>query len=113
MIPTKSSPGPNPKSTAKKKPEIGRRSRRLGPLTRVQIEMEAEKNREIEDLMDLCDVRTKKELFDNAISFLSWGIRAVAKGRTIASVEEDDPSKPPRVVHMPIFDAVVRNTEQD
>lgn len=79
-----------------------------GRPVRIQLEFDAARNTEIERLMELCDVRTKKELFSNALTFLNWGIRNVSSGRKVASI-----SKKGRrnciELEMPILDAAERN----
>jgi hypothetical protein len=71
---------------------------------RFQFELPAQRAKEIEELMKDCGVETKKELFNTALSLLTWAIREVKRGHTIASVDEENSKY--RELRMPIFDAV-------
>lgn len=56
---------------------------------RLQIELNSEKAREIEDLMRQARVRTKKEFVNSALTLLKWAIKERRAGRIIASVDEN------------------------
>ena len=55
---------------------------------RVQIDLAEARVRELEELMKVCGVSTKKELFNNALTLLEWAVREVRKGNSIASVND-------------------------
>ena len=57
---------------------------------RIQIDLAETRVRELEELMRVCDIATKKELFNNALTLLEWAVREVRKGNSIASVNEEE-----------------------
>jgi hypothetical protein len=56
---------------------------------RVQFETSRAKIKAIEALMRQCGVRTKKEFFNNAITFLEWVAEQVKLGRIVVSMNEE------------------------
>lgn len=56
--------------------------------------------------MEQTGLTTKKDLFNNALTLLSWAIEEVANGNTIASVNEEENRY--RVLQMPILTHVAR-----
>lgn len=73
-------------------------------MTRIQFEMSEEKVKELEALMEEGGVRTKKDLFNNALTLLEWSLRERKAGRIIASVDEKE--KRYKEIEMPILSAV-------
>jgi hypothetical protein len=73
---------------------------------RLQIEVTKEQDKHIQSLMEQTGLSTKKDLFNNALTLLSWTIEEVANGNTIASVNEKNQRY--RVLQMPIFTHVVQ-----
>ena len=71
---------------------------------RWQIDVPEERDREIEALMKECDISTKKEFFNNAVTLLKWAVAEKRKGRIIATVEEE--GKKYRELQMPILSAI-------
>ena len=57
-------------------------------LIRVQFEMSVEMDRELKNLMKKAGVRTKKDLFNNALTLLNWAIEERQQGCIIASIDE-------------------------
>jgi len=55
---------------------------------RIQLEMNDERVKEIEKLMDERGIKTKKDLFNNALSLFEWAIMEIKSGKIIASVDE-------------------------
>jgi hypothetical protein len=55
---------------------------------RVQFELPENKIKELETLMEEAGIRTKKDLFNNALSLLEWAIKERREGRIIASIDE-------------------------
>jgi hypothetical protein len=70
---------------------------------RVQFMLSPQKLAEVEDLMRECGVKTKQELFNNALTLLQWAVAQVQSGRSIASVDERE--KRYRELQMPILTA--------
>ena len=57
-------------------------------VVRIQLEIPGEKYSQIEALMQKAGLRTKTEFINNALTLLSWAIREVEQGRSIASVDK-------------------------
>lgn len=57
-------------------------------MPRLQIDVTDKQLRDLEALMDRCDISTKKGLFDNALALLDWAVGERARGRIIASIDE-------------------------
>jgi len=74
---------------------------------RVQFEISEARAEEIISLMETFDIRTKKDLFNNAISFLQWAGKEIQRGRVIASIDEKKESY--NELYMPIFGNVDDN----
>lgn len=71
---------------------------------RLQFEVSKEKNKKIETLMQEVGLKTKKDLFNNAMTLLNWAVKQYKAGRVIASVDEQMESY--RELAMPIFDDI-------
>ena len=70
-------------------------------MTRFQFELTDEKDKELEALMAEVGMRTKKEVFNNALTLLEWAVKERKAGRVIASV--DDQAKMYEEILMPIL----------
>lgn len=68
---------------------------------RIQIDVSPQKLAELEELMRLCGISTKKDLINNALTLLQWAVRQVRNGRTIASIDEKEGRY--RELEMPIL----------
>ena len=71
---------------------------------RLQFEVSEEQNKNLETLMKEVSLRTKKDLFNNAMTLLNWAVKQYKAGRTIVSIDEQMESY--RELAMPIFDNV-------
>jgi hypothetical protein len=60
-----------------------------GPL-RIQVEFARERVQELDALADYCDLATRKELFNNALSLFEWAVNEVKRKNIIASVNEEE-----------------------
>lgn len=76
-------------------------------MTRIQFELSEERLNELESLMEETGVRTKKDLFNNALTLLEWAIAERKAGRIIASVDEKE-NKYKEIV-MPVLSAGSRS----
>jgi len=56
--------------------------------TRVQLDLSSERLKELDDLMAVCGFETRKELFNNALSFFEAVVEEARKGNDIAAVNE-------------------------
>lgn len=54
--------------------------------------------------MEKINLRTRKDLFNNALTLLEWAVKEKSAGRTIASI--DDESKSVKELLMPILEGV-------
>jgi hypothetical protein len=52
---------------------------------RIQYEVSEEKDKRIDQLKDLLEFRTKKELLDNALALLDWCANELEEGRRVYS----------------------------
>ncbi len=57
-------------------------------LKRIQFEFTVNTIQKLNDFMADFNIRTKMELFNNALSLLMWAVKEVRAGRIIASVDE-------------------------
>ena len=55
---------------------------------RLQIDLDEDHMKELEQMMEAGKVRTKKDLFNAAFTLLRWAMKERKAGRTIASVDE-------------------------
>ena len=56
--------------------------------TRIQFELSEDKIRELQKIMDLAGIRTRTDLFNNALAAFQWLIAEKRSGRMIASIDE-------------------------
>jgi hypothetical protein len=57
-------------------------------MVRIQLDMPESQVKKIEAMMENSGIRTKKELFNVALSFLQWAQKEKNSGRIIASLDE-------------------------
>ncbi len=60
----------------------------LKTIQKVQFELSTEKVQEIAQLLQETDLRTKKELFNNALTLFKWAVNQRKAGKIIAAVDE-------------------------
>ena len=73
-------------------------------LTRIQFDLPDTKVADLDRIMAEGGIRTRKELFNNALSLLEWAIKQRKAGRTIAAVDESNDSY--RELSMPILENI-------
>ena len=78
---------------------------------RVQIDFPEERIVELERLMKVCAIPTKKELLNNALSLFSWAVKEVGQQRKIASL--DEASQQYRELQMPALQAAASYHEPE
>ncbi len=71
-------------------------------MVRIQFELSEEQTAALEALMKEVNIRTKKDFFNNALTFFEWAIKEKRAGRRIASVDEHD--KKLREIVMPALE---------
>jgi len=74
---------------------------RDGTLVRIQFEITRKKFAEIERVMRDCEIETRRDYFNNAITLLKWAVDESKKGHTIATVDEKNGKF--RELQMPIL----------
>ncbi|MDJ0920576.1 MAG: hypothetical protein QNI84_05570 [Henriciella sp.] len=57
---------------------------------RLQLELSDTYTQMIERLIPLCDLRTKKDVVENALTLLGWAAAEASKGRSIASIDDSE-----------------------
>jgi hypothetical protein len=76
-------------------------------MSRFNIEFTDEHVKLVGELMEKTGLRTQKDLFENAVALFSWAVKEVARGRMIASVDEEN--KAYAELHMPALMRVTSN----
>lgn len=76
----------------------------MSNLIRVQFEMSEAMGLKLSRLMDVFNIRKKKDLFNNAMSLLEWAARELEAGRRIGSIDVENESY--KELQMPIFSEV-------
>lgn len=70
-------------------------------MVRIQLDLPADKVRELEELMAEIEIKTKKDLFNTALTLLAWIVEERKEGRKIASIDEEKDTY--RELVMPFF----------
>ena len=70
-------------------------------VVRIQFEMTREKAADLNRLMRLTATRSRRELFDNALTFFDWGVAESMRGHLVAAIDEENGLYQP--VLMPAF----------
>jgi hypothetical protein len=71
-------------------------------IVRIQLDLPQRQVKELESLIELTGVATRKDFINGALSLLVWAIREKQKGRIIASVDESTDRY--KEVTMPMLD---------
>jgi hypothetical protein len=79
-------------------------------VVRFQVEMSRAQMDELEALMHVVEVTTKKDLLNNALTILKWAVREKANGSAIFSVNKRS-DVPNRELLMPFLESVVEKRE--
>jgi len=58
------------------------------PKVRIQLDLTAKQAERFDHLMHYCDLGSRKELFNVAMSLFYWATQEASKGRKIASYDE-------------------------
>lgn len=75
--------------------------------TRVQIDMSPNEIQRLNWIMEVCDLNTRKDLFNHALTLLEWAVQETCEGRRVASF--DDTTKDRFILSMPILAAAQRH----
>jgi hypothetical protein len=82
----------------------------MSTVTRVQLDFPEDKVKELDALMKEGEIRTRKDLFNNALTLLVWAVNETREGRVVTSINEGQGTY--KQLAMPIFDAVARNAKK-
>jgi len=78
-------------------------------LIRIQFEMTEEKVRDLDHLIELTSMRSRRELFDHALTLFEWAVSEILRGHFVAAVDEKGGYYQPML--MPAFVAARRSVE--
>ncbi len=59
-------------------------------MVRIQLDLPDEQIAELDKLMAEVHIRTRKDLFNNALTLFQWAVREKKAGHTLASIDETD-----------------------
>lgn len=76
---------------------------------RVQFDVHPDRVAELDQLMVFCDLRTRKDLFDNAMTLFEWAVDEVRKGNQIASYDRG--SDHVEIVRLPVLENAARKAQ--
>lgn len=78
--------------------------RKTKDVVRFQVEITAEKDAQLRQIMADTDITTKRELFNSVLSLFAWAVRETQSGAVIVSTGSDGSMKE---LVMPALDAVL------
>lgn len=79
-------------------------------MTRVQLDLSDREMQRLEYIMEVCDLKSRKDLFGNAFTALEWMVGETRAGRRIMSIQEDGGDK--HVLNLPALQNVQVTTNQ-
>lgn len=71
-------------------------------MARLQLDLSDTHDALIERIRETCDLRTKKDVVENALLLLGWAATEAAKGLSIAAIDEE--RKVCKQVHTPALE---------
>ena len=76
---------------------------------RVQFDLLPDRLAEFDRLISFCDLRTRKDLFDNAMTLFEWAVHEVQNGKEIASYDRN--ADHVEVVRLPVLENAARRAK--
>jgi len=76
-------------------------------MTRIQLDMNDDLVKELDDLVKETNLATRKELFNNALTLFQWAVKAKRTGRIVAALNEETGEA--KEIVMPALEAVRSN----
>jgi hypothetical protein len=73
---------------------------------RVQFDLLPHRLAELDQLMEFCDLNSRKDLFDNAMTLFEWAVHEVRAGRAVASYDRN--ADHVEIVRFPVLDNAAR-----
>ena len=58
-------------------------------MARLQLDLSETSDALMDRIMELCELKTKKEAVENALMLLGWAAANVSEGHTIAAIDKD------------------------
>jgi hypothetical protein len=59
-------------------------------MARLQLDLSETQDELITELIAVCDLRTKKDVVENALMLLGWAATEAQSGRVIAAIDEEN-----------------------
>ncbi len=79
-------------------------------MQRYQFELSKKENKVLKDLMQKAGIKTKRDLFNNALTLFEWAIQEIENGQIIVSMDED--TREYKQLIMPVFRNVFSNKKE-
>jgi hypothetical protein len=76
---------------------------------RIQFDLLTERLAELDELMSFCDLKTRKDLFENAMTLFEWAVHEVRAGKEIASYDRSEEHV--EVIRLPVLDNAARRAK--
>ena len=70
---------------------------------RIQFETDSERVEEMENMMEVCGIATRRDLFNNTLTLWEWAVQEIRAGRHVASVDKIE--KEIEYLRMPALEA--------
>jgi len=78
--------------------------------TRVQLDLAPAQMERLNWLMEVCDLETRKDLINTALSLFEWAVVEVREGRMVASIDKKE--KQVKELTMPALSDAARSTSR-
>jgi len=72
----------------------------LAKRYKLQVDLSPTQLAMLDELQDIGQLRTKKELLDNALTLLKWAVQQKKEGRTVVSMEQSLPHVGGRIIEL-------------
>lgn len=86
-------------------------AKKLKDVVRLQFDVRRAQLNIIDNLVDICGLSSKKELFSNSMALMKWAVQETQKGRRIASYDPDRDEI--EMVALPALDLIEQPSERD
>lgn len=86
-------------------------AKQLKEVVRLQFDVRRAQLNIIENLVEVCGLSSKKELFSNSMALMKWAVQETQKGRRIASYDPDRDEI--EMVALPALDLIEQPSERD
>jgi hypothetical protein len=76
---------------------------------RVQFDLAPQRISELDELIVLCDLKTRKDLFDNAMTLFEWAVHEVMSGNEVSSYNRSTDHV--EVIRLPVLENAARKSK--